>query len=195
MVLGDREHLGRMVRNLVDNAARFARHRVLITVVDQPPGEVGIEVRDDGPGIPAEERERVFARFVRLDTSRGRASGSSGLGLAIAKEIATAHGGHITIEQAPGGGALVRITFAARRRLTGQLQQPRPGTVTCPGTACLTDRQPVGVGLAFGVVLLTEPVRMGHSLWYCANGRSFSSSGVPRMAMRAITAPVTSRPP
>ncbi|MDH6114364.1 signal transduction histidine kinase [Kitasatospora sp. MAP12-15] len=111
VVLGDREHLGRMVRNLVDNAVRFARHRVLITVLDLPPGEVGIEVSDDGPGIPAEERERVFGRFVRLDTSRERGSGSSGLGLAIAKEIATAHGGRISIAQAPGGGALLRITL------------------------------------------------------------------------------------
>jgi signal transduction histidine kinase len=111
VVLGDREHLGRMVRNLVDNAVRFARHTVLIAVTDLPTGELGIEVSDDGPGIPVEERERVFARFVRLDSSRERASGSSGLGLAIAKEIATAHGGHIAIDRAPSGGALVRITL------------------------------------------------------------------------------------
>ncbi|WP_084728998.1 sensor histidine kinase [Streptacidiphilus neutrinimicus] len=111
VVLGDREHLGRMVRNLVDNGVRFARHTVLIAVRALPSGELAIEVTDDGPGIPAEERERVFARFVRLDTSRERASGSSGLGLAIAKEIATAHGGHITIAQAPSGGALVRVTL------------------------------------------------------------------------------------
>ncbi len=116
VVLGDREHLGRMVRNIVDNAVRFARHTVLITVVNLTPGEVGIEVTDDGPGIPTEERERVFARFVRLDTSRERASGSSGLGLAIAQEIATAHGGRITIEQAQGSGALLRITLPRTAR-------------------------------------------------------------------------------
>ena len=74
-------------------------------------GTVRIAISDDGPGIPADERERVFDRFVRLDAGRERASGSTGLGLAIAKEIATAHGGHIAVHGAPGGGACVVITL------------------------------------------------------------------------------------
>ena len=68
-----------MFRNLLDNAVRYARHRVLITAAAGPDGLV---VRaGGGPGIPAEERERVFGRFVRLDASREQASGSAGLGL------------------------------------------------------------------------------------------------------------------
>ena len=111
-VLGDPEDLSRMVRNILDNAIRHAARRVQITVADSPTrGEARIEIADDGPGIPPEERERVFDRFVRLDASRERISGSSGLGLAIAKEIATAHGGCITIGEVPGGGARVIITL------------------------------------------------------------------------------------
>ncbi len=110
-VLGDQEQLERMVRNVLDNAIRHARHRVELSIDDSAPETVRIEVADDGPGIPVEERERVFHRFVRLDASRERASGTSGLGLAIAKEIATAHGGSIEIGDAPDGGALVRITL------------------------------------------------------------------------------------
>ncbi|MEU8975850.1 HAMP domain-containing sensor histidine kinase [Streptomyces monashensis] len=111
VVIGDPEHLSRMVRNVLDNAVRHARHAVRVSVLDAPPGQVRIEIADDGPGVPTEERERVFDRFVRLDASRARTSGSSGLGLAIAKEITTAHGGRITLDEAPGGGALVVITL------------------------------------------------------------------------------------
>lgn len=110
-VLGDLAQLERMVRNIVDNAIRHARHRVELFVDDSAPDTVRIEVADDGPGIPVEQRQRVFDRFVRLDASRERGSGTSGLGLAIAKEIATAHGGTIAIGDAPAGGALVRITL------------------------------------------------------------------------------------
>ena len=110
-VLGDQEQLERMVRNVLDNAIRHARHRVELSIDDSAPETVRIEVADDGPGIPVEERGRVFHRFVRLDASRERGSGTSGLGLAIAKEIATAHDGSIEIGEAPGGGALVRITL------------------------------------------------------------------------------------
>ena len=110
-VLGDPEQLERMVRNILDNAIRHARHRVELFIDDSAPETVRVEIADDGPGIPAEERERVFDRFVRLDASRERGSGTSGLGMAIAKEIATAHGGSIAIGDAPAGGALVRITL------------------------------------------------------------------------------------
>ena len=58
-----------MLRNLLDNAVRYARHRVLVTAAAGPDGVV-VEIADDGPGLPAGERERVFGRYVRLDTSR-----------------------------------------------------------------------------------------------------------------------------
>ncbi|MBR7834652.1 HAMP domain-containing histidine kinase [Actinospica durhamensis] len=110
-VLGEPEQLERLLRNILDNAIRHARTSVALSVDAAAPDTVAIEIADDGPGIPAEERERVFDRFVRLDASRERGSGTSGLGLALAKEIAAAHGGSITIADAPGGGALVRIVL------------------------------------------------------------------------------------
>ena len=109
---GNPEDLSRMFRNLLDNAVRYARHRVLITAAARPEGIV-VEIADDGPGIPAEERERVFGRFVRLDASREQASGSAGLGLAIAREIATAHGATIVLTEAPGGGTRAVVTVAS----------------------------------------------------------------------------------
>ncbi|MEU8548350.1 HAMP domain-containing sensor histidine kinase [Streptomyces roseoverticillatus] len=94
--------LERLLANLVDNALRHAASRVVITAsLDEAAGRAVLEVADDGPGIPEEERERVFERFVRLDAARARESGGSGLGLAIAREIARAHGGSLAV--APGG--------------------------------------------------------------------------------------------
>ena len=109
---GNPADLSRMFRNLLDNAIRYARHRVLITAAARPEGIV-VEIADDGPGIPEEERERVFGRFVRLDASREQASGSAGLGLAIAREIATAHGATIVLTEAPGGGTRAVVTVGS----------------------------------------------------------------------------------
>jgi signal transduction histidine kinase len=109
---GNPEDLSRIFRNLLDNAIRYARHRVLITAAARPEGIV-VEIADDGPGIPEEERERVFGRFVRLDASREQASGSAGLGLAIAREIATAHGATIVLTEAPGGGTRAVVTVGS----------------------------------------------------------------------------------
>jgi signal transduction histidine kinase len=112
-VTGDPEQLSRLFRNIIDNSVRYARHEVCVTIAMRE-AVVQVEVSDDGPGIPAAERERVFDRFVRLDPSRERASGSAGLGLAIAREIAAAHGGRITITEAPSGGARVTIVLPQR---------------------------------------------------------------------------------
>lgn len=103
-----------MFRNLADNAVRYARRRVLITVGAADP--LVVEIIDDGPGIPASERIRVFDRFVRLDPSRGRAGGSSGLGLPIAAEIAAAHGATIVLDEAEGGGTRAVVTFAGQAK-------------------------------------------------------------------------------
>jgi signal transduction histidine kinase len=112
-VQGDPHHLGRALRNLVDNAARHARGGVTIRVrADQT--SAYLEVGDDGPGIPEAERDRVFDRFVRLDDSRSRTDGGSGLGLPITREIVAAHGGTVTIVDSDGG-AVVRIMLPFRR--------------------------------------------------------------------------------
>ena len=96
---GDAAALARVVRNLVDNAVRHAASRVQVHVAD---GCVGVD--DDGAGVTAADRERVFERFVRLDDARERESGGSGLGLAIAREIAREHGGDVVLGTSPLGG-------------------------------------------------------------------------------------------
>ncbi|MFF8908983.1 sensor histidine kinase [Streptomyces olivaceoviridis] len=67
------------------------------------------QLHDQGPGLTPAERERVFDRFYRTDDSRTRTTGGSGLGLAIAHALVTAHGGHLTLDTAPGRGCVFRI--------------------------------------------------------------------------------------
>ncbi|HMK41191.1 MAG TPA: ATP-binding protein [Methyloceanibacter sp.] len=92
----------RAVANLVNNAARFAEH-VKVTA-ERRDGSLTVTVEDDGPGIPEAQREHVFRPFYRLDHARNQDSGSTGLGLAIARDIARIHGGDITLDRSPLGG-------------------------------------------------------------------------------------------
>jgi signal transduction histidine kinase len=135
-VIGDRGQLARVVRNLVDNARRHARSRVLVTVARQDDAAV-LEVSDDGPGVPAADRDRVFERFVRLDDARSRADGGSGLGLAIVAEVVAAHGGAVEVTEAPGGGALfrVRLPAAAAPDAAPVPEAPAPGGAAPNGAA------------------------------------------------------------
>jgi signal transduction histidine kinase len=105
-VRGDPEQLARAVANLLDNAVRHADHRVSV-VLGEAAGSAVLVVADDGPGIPAAERERVFERFTRLDDARSSDTGGAGLGLAIARAIAARHGGTLTAEPAERGARLV----------------------------------------------------------------------------------------
>ena len=100
----DPVHLRRAVKNLLENAARHAEARVVVRREVQG-GLLVISVCDDGPGIPADQRQRVLEPFARLDDSRSRGSGGVGLGLAIVTEIARAHGGDLKVGEAPEGGA------------------------------------------------------------------------------------------
>ena len=111
-VRGDAAQLARMVRNLVDNAARHA-HSVVELDCGMHAAVASIRIADDGPGIPPEQRDRVFDRFVRLDASRARHGGGSGLGLAIVAEIVAAHHGAVRITDRPGGGACFTVTLPA----------------------------------------------------------------------------------
>ncbi|WP_324797654.1 HAMP domain-containing sensor histidine kinase [Streptomyces cyaneofuscatus] len=107
-VNGSRGQLVRVIGNLLDNARRHAAHRITVQVAADGSG-VRVEVRDDGAGVPEDERERIFERFVRLDDARSRDDGGAGLGLAIARDVATRHGGTLTVHRAPGGGAAFRL--------------------------------------------------------------------------------------
>lgn len=113
-VHGDPVALDRLVANLVDNAVRHATGRVAIGLAEDDAGTVTLTVDDDGPGIPIEDRARVFERFVRLDEARSRDAGGSGLGLAIVAAVAHAHGAVVAVDDRPGGGARVRVVFPGR---------------------------------------------------------------------------------
>jgi len=112
-VQGSRAQLARVVRNLLANALRHADGAVDVALrVDD--GTVELVVDDDGPGIPAADRERVFERFTRLDEGRARDAGGTGLGLAIVRAIVERHRGTVTIADRPDGGArfVVRLPAA-----------------------------------------------------------------------------------
>ncbi|GAA1155250.1 two-component sensor histidine kinase [Microbacterium oxydans] len=109
-VHGDPRLLGQLVRNLADNAARHSRGRVAIAVIPSD-GYVFVTVEDDGAGVLAEERERIFERFVRLDEARSRDAGGSGLGLAIARGIAGSARGTLVVDDSRWGGARFVLTL------------------------------------------------------------------------------------
>ncbi|MEV0231970.1 HAMP domain-containing sensor histidine kinase [Nonomuraea sp. NPDC050786] len=113
VVTADRLQLARLLTNLLDNAERHAETHIIVTVRQQD-GEAVLEVLDDGAGIAHDKREVVFQRFTRLDDSRSRDAGGSGLGLPIAREIAKAHSGTLTIEDSHTGARFVlRIPASA----------------------------------------------------------------------------------
>lgn len=113
-VLGHAIDLERLLRNLLDNAVRHCSEGGHVRVEARSDGDtVHLSVIDDGPGIPADDRERVFDPFFRAASERRR-EGGSGLGLAIVREIARVHGGDVSVEEAPGGkGALFRARLPA----------------------------------------------------------------------------------
>jgi signal transduction histidine kinase len=116
-VIGDPDGLGRMLGNLIDNAARYARTQVAVSV-SLDGAAARLCVADDGPGIPAVDRERAFGRFTRLEAARSRDgddAGGAGLGLAIVRATAWAHGGSAWLEDAaPGLRAVVLLPGATR---------------------------------------------------------------------------------
>jgi two-component system osmolarity sensor histidine kinase EnvZ len=99
----------RCLGNLIDNACRHGdRIQVAARHVDHA---IEITIDDDGPGIPEDKREAVFKPFFRLDPSRNPATGGTGLGLTIARDIMRSHGGDVTLERSPLGGARARVTL------------------------------------------------------------------------------------
>ena len=109
----DARLLGHAVRNLLDNAARYARSAVLLSCREDD-GQIAITVSDDGPGIPADDRERVFGRFVRLEEGRSRDTGSTGLGLAVARGNVERLGGRVFFAEPEIGGATAVIELPVR---------------------------------------------------------------------------------
>ncbi|TDO51756.1 signal transduction histidine kinase [Kribbella sp. VKM Ac-2527] len=112
-VSGDAAKLSQVIRNLADNAVQAAHSKVSFTLAEYD-GQATLQVDDDGDGIPESERDRVFERFVRLDASRDRRSGGSGLGLSIVQEVVRGHGGTVAITESPLGGARFVVTLPVR---------------------------------------------------------------------------------
>ena len=115
LVDGARDELHRMALNLMENALRHTPDGTNVRAAVHPQdGEVVLTVEDDGPGVPAELRSRVFERFVRGSGDRGATS--SGLGLSIVRAVAQSHGGSVTLEDAePGARFVVRLPRAEER--------------------------------------------------------------------------------
>jgi signal transduction histidine kinase len=111
-VLGSARDLSLLVRNLLDNAIRYARRpgtvRIATTATDR---EVVLSVADDGIGIPTKDLPRIFERFYRVDRARARETGGTGLGLAIVKHVAENHGGHVVVESELGRGTTFRVSL------------------------------------------------------------------------------------
>ena len=113
---GDPRWLGRAIDNLVDNAIAFSPEGGTVAVTTGHDGvHATVGVLDEGPGIPAHAREAVFDRFQRLDASRTRATGGSGIGLSIVREIARAHGGRAEVRPGSPGGSLFVLTLPVVR--------------------------------------------------------------------------------
>ena len=133
-VAGDAGALGRMLVNLIDNAVRYARSRVTVAVTCAD-GSALVTVTDDGPGIAAGDRERAFERFTTLDGARARRDGDvsgAGLGLAIVRATALAHGGTAWLEDAgPGLRAAVRLPRAELPPAPAPAAEP-PAPATAP---------------------------------------------------------------
>jgi signal transduction histidine kinase len=108
-VSGRPQALRRCLTNLLDNAFRYGRGTSI--EVEERPRELAIRVLDEGPGIPEAELARAFEPFVRGEASRSRETGGTGLGLGIARNIARAHGGDVTLSNRPGGGLEATLTL------------------------------------------------------------------------------------
>ena len=111
-VSADRATLLSAAVNLVSNAVLYTDPRTSVEIAAGSTGtEAFLEVLDRGPGVPQEDRARIFDRFVRLDRTRPRNPEGSGLGLAIVQQVASSHGGNVKVEAREGGGAIFRLTL------------------------------------------------------------------------------------
>lgn len=116
-IYADEQKIRQLILILVDNAVKYTPEHGNISIrIQEEKGSVELSVSDTGIGIAPEHIERIFDRFYRVDKARSRRMGGNGLGLAIAREIAEAHGGHITVESDVGKGTTFRVQLKARTK-------------------------------------------------------------------------------
>jgi len=108
-IVADRARIEQAVSNLVDNAIKYTDRGHVAVRVGADPVRAWVEVEDSGTGIPAEDLERVFERFYRVDKARSRERGGTGLGLAIVRHVAELHGGRASVTSVVGGGSTFRL--------------------------------------------------------------------------------------
>ncbi len=134
LIYGEPGLLGRVFDNVLENAIRYNREKGTVvleaTFEDSrgnawAPAVITVRISDTGPGIPIEDRERVFERFYRVDQSRNRHTGGAGLGLAIAREVLALFKGTIRIEKSSAEGTTVEILLPGRRQRAGEITQER----------------------------------------------------------------------
>ena len=113
----DQKSMPYAVTNLLRNAIKYAKTRIAVST-EVVAGRIRVYVDDDGIGIPAEERQRVFFAFTRLDRSRDRATGGYGLGLAIVRLVLEQHGGTVTADESPLGGARFTLEWPLLQNVT-----------------------------------------------------------------------------
>ena len=114
VLAGDAHQLRQLVGNLVRNALVHTPPGTPIELsLSRDGGELLLEVRDHGPGLPGEDPDVLFQRFWRAETGRERGKGGAGLGLAIVARVVEAHGGRVSAENAPGGGARFSVRLPA----------------------------------------------------------------------------------
>jgi two-component system, OmpR family, phosphate regulon sensor histidine kinase PhoR len=110
----DLDRLEQVFWNLIDNAVKYGKPEGSVVIGGQKgPSQIVMWVKDDGPGIPAESRARIFERFYRVDKARSREQGGTGLGLAIVKHVVQCHGGDVWVESEPGQGTTFNFTLAS----------------------------------------------------------------------------------
>jgi two-component system, OmpR family, sensor kinase len=134
LVRGDRLKLRQLIANLLDNAVTYTPEGGAIRiVVHAERGHAAVEVRDTGPGIPAQHLPHLFEPFYRVDTARGDGAEHVGLGLALAQWIARAHGGHIQVESQPGVGSAFTLVLPLVPRRT-RMQAESNSAIGPPGS-------------------------------------------------------------